>query len=88
MTMNRALRARIVKIGNSHGVRIPKVWLDQLELGDEVEMTVQEDQITIRGAHQPRHDWDRQFQTMAAEGDDRLPDEATPTQWDQDEWEW
>ena len=86
--MGTSLKARIVKIGNSHGVRIPKVWLDQLDLTGEVEMAVQADQIVIRPAHRPRHDWDEQFRLMAANGDDRLLDPAAPTQWDQDEWTW
>ena len=86
--MSTVLKARIVKIGNSHGVRIPKVWLDQLELGGEVEMAMESDQIVIRPAHRPRHDWDEHFSKMAAHGDDRLLDSITATQWDQDEWEW
>jgi len=86
--MSAVLKARIVKIGNSHGVRIPKVWLEQLALGEEVEMAVQSDQIIIRPAHRPRHNWEEQFQVMAANGDDRLLDEAIATRWDKEEWEW
>jgi len=86
--MSAVLKARIVKIGNSHGVRIPKVWLEQLALGEEVEMAVQSDQIIIRPAHRPRHNWEEQFQVMAANRDDRLLDEVFATQWDKAEWEW
>jgi len=86
--MSTVLKARIIKIGNSHGVRIPKVWLEQLDLGTEVEMAVQSDQIVIRPAHRPRHNWDQLFHAMAARGDDRLLDETAATQWDKDEWEW
>lgn len=86
--MSAVLKARIIKIGNSHGVRIPKLWLEQLALGEEVEMAVQSDQIIIRPAHRPRHNWEREFQVMAANGDDRLLDEAIATRWDKEEWEW
>jgi len=86
--MSTVLKARIIKIGNSHGVRIPKVWLEQLDLGEEVEMAVESDQIVIRPAHQPRDNWEQQFSEMAAQGDDQLLDQPTPTRWDQDEWEW
>lgn len=86
--MNTVVKARIVKIGNSQGIRIPKVWLDQIGLGEDVEVAVQPDQLVIRPARRPRHDWDKQFRAMTERGDDRPLDEVTPTQWDKDEWEW
>jgi antitoxin MazE len=86
--MSTFLKARIVKIGNSQGIRIPKVWLEQLDLGNEVEIAVQSDQIIIRSAHRPRHDWNEQFQAMAMHGDDPLLDETIATRWDEEEWEW
>jgi antitoxin MazE len=86
--MTTTLKARLVKIGNSRGVRIPKIWLDQLELRDEVEMAVESGHIVIRPARHPRHGWDEAAREMAARGDDKLLDEPTPTQFDIDEWEW
>jgi antitoxin MazE len=86
--MGTVLKARIIKIGNSHGVRIPKVWLEQLDLGEEVEMAVESDQIVIRPARSPRDGWEQQFSQMAVQGDDQLLDLPAPTHWDQDEWEW
>lgn len=86
--MNTSLKARIIKIGNSQGIRIPKVWLEQLGLGEEVEMAVQTNQIVIRPAHRPRDNWDKYFRAMAAQGDDRLLDKVIPTRWDKEDWEW
>ena len=34
--MQNVVRAKVVPIGNSRGIRIPKVWLEQL-LGDEID---------------------------------------------------
>ena len=84
------LKTHLVKIGNSQGLRIPKVILDQLDLQDEIEMEVQRDCLIIRPLHPPRHDWSQQFQAMAASGDDVLLDDAAPglTTWDDEEWEW
>jgi antitoxin MazE len=82
------IRTRIVKIGNSRGIRIPKVLIDQLGLETEVEISVQRDQLVIRPTSRPRHDWEEQFRTMAERGDDQLLDAPTPTQWDRDEWQW
>lgn len=88
--MPSAVKARIVKIGNSQGIRIPKLLLDQADLGDEVELELQGEQIVIRSAYRARHDWADQFKAMAARGDDKLLDgEATvSTAWDEEEWEW
>lgn len=36
--MPTVVRARIVKIGNSRGIRIPKVLLEQGKLGEKVEL--------------------------------------------------
>jgi antitoxin MazE len=84
------MKTNIVKIGNSHGIRIPKLLLDQLELGEEVELTVKHNQLVIRPSQHPRHGWEQQFRKMAERRDDRLLDEdaINLTQWDQDEWQW
>lgn len=83
-----AVKARVVRIGNSRGIRIPKVWLEQLEIGEEVELSVHKDRLTIRPARRPRQGWAEAFRRMAAQGDDRLLDQPTPTRWQAHEWEW
>ncbi len=88
--MGSTVKARIVKMGNSKGVRIPKTILEQLGLGAEVELSVREDQWVIRPSRKPRKDWEEQFEQMAKRGDDLLLDEqaVSTTNWDADEWEW
>lgn len=84
------VRTRLIKIGNSQGLRIPKVMLEQLRLSDEVELEVQENQLVVRPLQTPRYNWDKQFQAMAADKDDELLDEGVSslTTWDEEEWEW
>ena len=84
--MSASIRTRIVKIGNSQGIRIPKALLEQSGISSEVEIEVQSDQLTIRAASQLREGWDTAFTSMA-QGDDILL-QATTTNWDQVEWEW
>ncbi len=88
--MSTTVKTRIVKMGNSRGIRIPKILLDQLGLNEEVELAVEENQLVIRPARRPRHGWDKQLSLMAERGDDRLLDAeaASLTEWDADEWEW
>ncbi len=87
---NVLMRTRIVKIGNSLGVRIPKLLLEQSQLAEEVEIEAFDRQIVIRSARQPRGDWDAAFQMMAQNGDDALLDgEARNlSDWDETEWQW
>jgi antitoxin MazE len=84
------MRAKIIKIGNSKGIRIPKLFLEQTNLGDEVELEAQDDQIIIRPVTYPRQGWDEAFRAMAERGDDQLLDDDLigQPQWDQEEWEW
>jgi antitoxin MazE len=87
--MSTIVRSRIVKIGNSQGVRIPRLLLDQTNLGEEVELEVEEGKIIIRTAQAARKGWEEQFKQMAEQGDDRLLDDTlSTTSWDEAEWEW
>ncbi|WP_416666256.1 AbrB/MazE/SpoVT family DNA-binding domain-containing protein [Egbenema bharatensis] len=86
--MGAVIRTRIVKIGNSQGVRIPKLLLEQSGIHTEVEIEVQGDHLTIRTAPRSRAGWDEAFAAMAKQHDDVLLDEGDTTDWDQVEWEW
>ena len=86
-TMN-TVKTQVIKIGNSRGIRIPKLLIDQVKLGAEVEILVQRDQLIIRPTSRPRCGWDEQFRAMAEHGDDRLLDHPVLTQWDKREWTW
>jgi antitoxin MazE len=84
------VRASIVRIGNSQGIRIPKVVLEQTKLEGEVEWEVRDREILIRPVSKPRQDWAQKFKAMAEKGDDKLLDSSSidQTSWDKDEWEW
>lgn len=88
--MSTIIKTRLIKIGNSQGIRIPKLLLEQVGLAEEVELEVQQDQIVIRPAQQPRYGWDEQFRAMAEHKDDTLldSDNLNLTTWDTVEWEW
>ena len=88
--MSITIKTRIIKIGNSQGVRIPRILLEQTNLGEEIELEAQPDRIIIRPAHRTRHRWEEAFKAMAEEGDDELldGDVTLSTAWDEEEWEW
>jgi antitoxin MazE len=83
------MKTRIIKIGKSQGVRIPKALLEQSGLRGEVELGAANGQITIR-ARKPRAGWAKLLKQMNKEGHDQLLDEDAhrPTHWEKEEWEW
>lgn len=87
--MSNILKTHIVRIGNSQGIRLPKLLIEQARLGPEVEIEVGTDHLVIRTVRRPRENWDSQFAEMATHGDDALLDTDAPlTAWDDKEWEW
>ena len=84
------MKTKLVRIGNSKGIRIPKPVLEQTGISDEVELEVFDQHITIRSATRVRAHWEQAFREMAQQGDDQLIDaEAdSTTTWDEDEWQW
>ena len=84
------MRVNIIRIGNSQGIRIPKILLEQSRLGKDVELEVGDEKIVIRSASSPRQGWGEKFKLLVESGDDRLVDEGlhAQAQWDKDEWEW
>lgn len=83
------MKARIIQIGNSKGVRLPKALLEQAHLTEDVQIEAQPNQIVIRSAHLPREGWERAFSLMAERGDDAmLEDSSASTSFDETEWEW
>jgi antitoxin MazE len=83
------VKTRIVRIGNSRGVRLPKLLLDQTGLVDEIEVEAQGNQLVIRPVRAPRTGWSEAFAEMAAAGDDQLLDPTLPpTRFDRDRWTW
>ena len=82
------MKARIVRIGNSQGVCIPKPLLEQAGLADQVELQVTEDGLVIAPLNTARVGWAEAAQRLHERGEDGLLDAPTPTQFDESEWEW
>lgn len=82
------MRAELIQIGNSKGIRIPKAVIQQCGLEKGVELEVREGELIIRPTRFPRAGWREAAREMAAcGGEARLLDEAS-TAFDLDEWQW
>ncbi|AFZ29744.1 SpoVT/AbrB domain-containing protein [Gloeocapsa sp. PCC 7428] len=86
--MGTSIKTRIVRIGNSQGIRIPKTLLEQSGISTDVEIELENDHLVIRSASRSRIGWDEAFAAMAEQKDDTLLDDVSTTLWDQAEWEW
>ena len=82
------MKAHIVRIGNSRGIRLPKALLEEAQLQDEVELQARPGRIVICRAARPRTGWADAARRMREHGHDRLLDPPTATRFDKQEWKW
>lgn len=82
------MKAHIVRIGNSRGIRLPKTLLQESQLEDEVELQAEPGRILISKTAKPRTGWAEAAQLMRERDEDRLIDQPTPTRFDKKEWTW
>jgi antitoxin MazE len=83
-----ATKTRIVKIGNSRGIRVPKILLEQAQLPEEVELHAEPGRLVVQATRRPRAGWAKAARAMRERAHDALLDEPTSTRFDQEEWEW
>ncbi|HMN24011.1 MAG: AbrB/MazE/SpoVT family DNA-binding domain-containing protein [Ignavibacteriaceae bacterium] len=85
------MKIKIVKIGNSRGIRIPKSLIHESGLTEEVELELGDGQIIIKPVSVNRENWDSAFKRMAKNKDDILMEPQSSyeaNRWDKEEWEW
>ena len=82
------MKTKIVRIGNSRGVRIPKPLLEEAGLEEQVQLRVVDGGIMIEPERAPRAGWADAAALAKERGDDTLLDAAVSTQFDELEWEW
>ena len=65
-----ALEFKVVRIGNSRGVRLPKTVLDKYAIRDAVVVEQREEGLLLRSKRDRRLSWDDTFKAMAQERED------------------
>ena len=82
------MRASVVWIGNSKGIRIPKPLLEMCHISGEVEIEPKGDSLVIHSIRRsPRAKWEESFRQMHARKEDRLLIRDT-VDLDADDWKW
>lgn len=82
------MKAKVIKIGNSKGVRLPKSIIEQVGLGDQIVLEASKGTIVIRPVIAIRANWAAMFEEMARKGDDKLLLPESQSNWDREEWQW
>ena len=71
--MNESSQTREVKlipIGNSKGIRIPKALLDKYGWSDRLTMEELEESVVLRGKEKNKLSWEETYRAMADESED------------------
>ncbi len=81
------IKTKIIQIGNSRGIRIPKHILERLNIKNQVELIIDDDtqQIHIKSSNSVRDDWEKAFQKMHQLKEDEL---LIDDNLDLDTWDW
>ncbi len=82
------MKTRIIRIGNSRGIRIPKSFIEDAGLESEVQIRVVESGVLIEKVHSPRAGWSEAAEKLRERGEDGLLDESVLSDFDVSEWEW
>lgn len=84
------METKLVKIGNSYGIRLPKSLIQQYDLSDDIEIDPMEDGILIKSKKRARLGWKEQLESAVKNG--YIPDEELLEGFNDEhmdnEWQW
>src|SRR5439155_25896663 len=71
------IELKVVQIGNSRGVRLPKTVLDRYEIKDALVLEAREEGLLLRGKKDKRLTWEETYRETAREKEDWSDLDAT-----------
>ena len=84
------MKTKLIKIGNSQGIIIPKTIIEQCGLSDQVAIEVENKRLTITPIEDhPREGWEEAILAAGEmEDDELLMGDYLEHSWDEEEWQW
>jgi antitoxin MazE len=83
------MRAKLVRIGNSKGVRLPKPILEATGIKDEVEMTLEQGRVVLMPPHKhPREGWAEAIEAIGPDDEDWSDWQNMPCEALEEDWTW
>jgi len=82
------MKSRLIRIGNSRGVRLPKPLIEEAGLEEEVEVQIRGNTLVITSPRPPRAGWAEAAKQLRERADGPVLDEPTGTRFDDEEWGW
>ncbi len=82
------METRLIQIGNSRGIRIPKALVEAAGLDTPLRLRVVDSGLLIERADNPREGWAEAARELRDRGESGLLDDPSPTAFDASEWEW
>lgn len=82
------MKVRVVRLGRSRGIRIPKHLLDQCGIDGQADLTLQAGAIVVTPATAPRKGWEKAFAGRRRRKPDQPQLPNLRTDWDRTEWRW
>ena len=72
------MKTKLIKVGNSYGVRLPKTLIEECGFKEDLNLTVRQGAVVITPVIPPRLGWKELFQDEASENPIKS----------EGEWEW
>jgi len=85
------MKIKLIQIGNSKGIRLPKPLIEKYDLGEKLEIIESEEGILIKPLTGVREGWEEKFAAANSERneDDDFEDwKNLASDFDEEEWKW
>lgn len=82
------MRTKLIKIGNSKGVRLSRTLIEQYDLKENIVLEPTDNGILISSGKASRLGWEEQFKTAAKKSDKTNPWQHISNKFDEEEWTW
>jgi antitoxin MazE len=84
------MKTKVIQIGNSKGIRIPKSVLDQCGFDEDVRIEVRNKKLIVYSDKKPRKNWDEEFKKRVVSVKDKTLNvfDKVRLSWDNKEWKW